>query len=1345
MLSDILSSPLPSSIEIIGTIGLLCIVLFWVFKPVEKDRLMYGNKPIWMISLILAFVCCFASCLCFIGDLCVGVHFVGESQIVDWGSQTANSESTGINKNKIEPWWAVISQFADPGNLPSAFGKGRIIAFVSAVSGVVCLSGLLVSSIVNYLSRRSQKWRQGMIRYNRCFKDYVVIIGCNEQTANIVKLSAKRKGVKYVLIQTRQDVEKVRKRLDLDLDKKEEDKLVFYFAERTSREDIEALRLENAKEIYILGEDVYAGNEEDHDVFNISCLENISEYLKHAKTKGTDKMKVHVSLEYQSTFTAFKSTHIYKSLDKNVEFLPFNIHSIWAKKILVDNFAIVPVGKKGEVKVQNYMPIDSKDGIKADDDKTVHLVIVGMNQMGTALGVQTALLAHFPNAHRKKELRTTITFIDDQAKKEGEYFRGRFATMFDLCRYRVVEAGHDTLSAGAGWIDPMENGRYKYLGENFMDIEWEFIQGNVASDEIRNYLVKIAESKNKVTTIAICFNHPQRSIAAALYLPEMVYRRALQILVYQLNSFDLANKVAGGEKVWKRYEKLHPFGMIEGSYTEDAFDNPMAKILKFLYESKRIGPENHDNNNQIEYEYQDIKDIGSNEEINFNFARRINNLWNQLGIVEKLSNIDMVDSIPMKLRSLGISLDDISEFATKLKEGNDLELMAKAEHTRWVTERVTMNFRPLDKSEWEAFKDKKPGTREYRKEKSFWKEKRRAHIDICSNTRLNEIDPGVHYNDIDVVSYIPQLLKYREWLNIMRLADKNARSSFTGKLLEDFVVSSSKGNKIFALRLIKDGGRNFWMTETTVSQKQWENVMGNNPAKDNATGKAPYIGGNLPAINVSKNDIDDFLKVLRKMTGLYFDLPTKEEWEYVADITSKEICEKSSIEDAFRISKGKKDKRGPWPVDGNKGKQKNSLGIYNMMGNVWEWTKESPDDNPTCYYFCGGSWRFRKKQSDITSKYWNSFWKPILKSDDIGFRLVWRFDTHNIEHEKEEETVNLLKEVAKGPIQEEDKVDAIRLIKMVPVETGYFVMGTENQDTVGKDGDYRFPAHWIDKNAEEEETPHHFVKINKFLISDTPVTQKLWNAVMGTEAKMNPSDNLGDDKPQTNISWRMIKDEFLPKLKVLTRLEFRLPSSAEWEYVAKGGHKSQICEDLTKIFEPNDGRTAEEKWAAAYKYLAEEGHHYPLYSGTDDAKSLDLNVHPTTTGVKDRNPNELGVRDMSGNIWEWCEDFFQTDYYKDCTEKSEYKANGYITDPKCMDESYAAHIFRGGSFRFDERSCRNTSMNYWIDTDTDDDLGFRLALDGKYEEELKSRVKDLLGKPLELLKKDDPLASKHRG
>ena len=256
------------------------------------------------------------------------------------------------------------------------------------------------------------------------------------------------------------------------------------------------------------------------------------------------------------------------------------------------------------------------------------MIIVGMNQMGTALGVQTALLCHFPNAHRNRNLRTKITFIDDQAIKEGEFFRGRFSTLFDLCRYRVIDVFKDYKEEGSfdkEWIDPLLEGRYKHLheDENFMDIEWEFIQGNVASDEVRSDLINSAQDEKTVTNIAICFNHPQNSIAAALYLPEMVYRRSQQIFVYQQNSFDLANKVANGEKVWKRYEKLKPFGMTEGSYTENAFDNSMAKILQFLYSNKLI--RRHGDISDNPYEVFEVANISEIDGVclNMEFARKI--------------------------------------------------------------------------------------------------------------------------------------------------------------------------------------------------------------------------------------------------------------------------------------------------------------------------------------------------------------------------------------------------------------------------------------------------------------------------------------------------------------------------------------------------------------------------------------------------------------------------------------------------------------------------------------------------------------------------------------------------
>ena len=219
---------------------------------------------------------------------------------------------------------------------------------------------------------------------------------------------------------------------------------------------------------------------------------------------------------------------------------------------------------------------------------------------------------------------------------------------------------------------------------------------------------------------------------------------------------------------------------------------------------------------------------------------------------------------------------------------------------------------------------------------------------------------------------------------------------------------------------------------------------------------------------------------------------------------------------------------------------------------------------------------------------------------------------------------------------------------MVRVDGGTFTMGATDEQ--GSD-------------AYDSEKPAHEVTLSTFSIGETEVTQALWQAVMGS----NPSyfkDN--PQNPVEKVSWDDCQ-EFIKKLNSLTGKSFRLPTEAEWEYAARGGSKSR----KTK------------------------------YSGGSDIGSVawyDGNSGNKTHPVKGKSPNELGLYDMSGNVWEWCEDYYDSKFY---TSSPKSNPKGSSTGSN--------RVFRGGSWYDYARDCRVSDRAFSPDN-RGIILGLRLAL-----------------------------------
>ncbi len=234
--------------------------------------------------------------------------------------------------------------------------------------------------------------------------------------------------------------------------------------------------------------------------------------------------------------------------------------------------------------------------------------------------------------------------------------------------------------------------------------------------------------------------------------------------------------------------------------------------------------------------------------------------------------------------------------------------------------------------------------------------------------------------------------------------------------------------------------------------------------------------------------------------------------------------------------------------------------------------------------------------------------------------------------------------------------------KMIAIIGGSFKMGS------------------IDRNSDEQ--PVHSVSVPDFYLAEFEVTQKLWRDVMGHDPKKLYFKGK-DNNPVESVSWDDVQ-KFIKELNRKTGKTYRLPSEAEWEYAARGGVKSK-----------------NNKYAGVNREA--DLHNYANFCDTkcdyywkDESQN---DGYENTAPVGIYKPNELGLYDMSGNVWEWCEDRWHGDYKKPPKDGSAW-ING----------SSSNHVVRGGSWYFDAASCRVTGRNGNQTDNCSHNVGFRLAI-----------------------------------
>jgi len=476
---------------------------------------------------------------------------------------------------------------------------------------------------------------------------------------------------------------------------------------------------------------------------------------------------------------------------------------------------------------------------------------------------------------------------------------------------------------------------------------------------------------------------------------------------------------------------------------------------------------------------------------------------------------------------------------------------------------------------------------------------------------------------------------------------------------------------------------NFYLGKFEVTQKLWQAVMGTNVSEQRDMVNPDWAiyqeGADYPMYYVNYEECEAFCEKLNKMLyyqlpeGYQFVIPTEAQWEYA--------CRGGKRSSNYIYSGGNKINRVAWWA-GNSGSQTrkvglksgNELGIYDMSGNVWEWCRDWFEDvyysyssttNPqgplsgTERVIRGGSWNLAEWHSRATTRFAD---EPQIRSANLGFRIALQPAKDFFDVKTLKKAIKNLTPKLSSPKNRSFIFGNINF-EMVFVEGGAFTMGCTTNSN----------------DCHTNEKPAHSVTLSDFYVGKYQVTQELWTKVMGTTLKQqrdlgNPDWELcgeGDLFPMYYINYKECA-EFCNKLnQLLTKqlpegYKFDIPTEAQWEFAARGGKKSK-------------------------------GY---LYSGGDILGSVgwyDEFSYEQLYEVGLKKKNELGIYDMSGNVWEWCKDWF--DFY----------SVKPVTNPKGPPNGHY-RMLRGGSWRSFAPGCRVSCRLAAPPYERTRSYGLRLAL-----------------------------------
>lgn len=477
--------------------------------------------------------------------------------------------------------------------------------------------------------------RDGFTRYS--FKQHILILGGSRELLPLLRAIAAHDALKMLPVVVLADsdcpslLQLLRTRLQsLGV----QSPVTLYRGSRTCADTLRTCQVDSASHIFILGED----DEPAHDSLNVSCWQQV----RQLRAQCNQLAQCYLMLRSSTSTFLFHS--LQQEAHNSLETTIINSYESLAQQLLV-----------GDIYHNDTLTLD-RGLVTVGSDRFVHLVVVGMTPMGYAFAATAAQLCHFPNFDESapRPIRTRITFVDPRANELMDCFKASYPGIFDLSHVRYIE------QPGA-WLQGVPQ---RSLGD-FVDVEWQFVKGNISSEWIRDMLSACAADSRQVLSVALCGGDSARNLAEAYRLPRQLYPLPDSnnsspltpvVYVYQPDDSSLVQTV---QNEVLRFHNVVPFGFnAKGFDPLHSLRIAAAKRINYLYQKENSG--------------KVFTSMPADEAL-------LNELWRQLSSAEKTAALLAANATNTFIRSFSLSRTTLADH---LSDDALVESFAAVDHAR---------------------------------------------------------------------------------------------------------------------------------------------------------------------------------------------------------------------------------------------------------------------------------------------------------------------------------------------------------------------------------------------------------------------------------------------------------------------------------------------------------------------------------------------------------------------------------------------------------------------------------------------------------------------------------------